>query len=207
MLFKSVWKISNPCKLRLVRCVSAAEHHAAEQDSKTGRTKPRKHLSRSSLSWNARQDFLKISCLGKAALATEQRCFSKVILESNVTPNISKSSDSFNTVSPKVKRGGWGCIVRYLETIMVLVLLAFNFILPRSHHSLTLPRSRFGDSANATLNAWGWHNSKWSHRHNRSAYSPEWKKNPMCTGGRSNKWPTALACVPPDTTLTSLLPH
>ena len=33
-----------------LRCVSAAEHHTAEQYSKMGRTKPRKHLSRSNLS-------------------------------------------------------------------------------------------------------------------------------------------------------------
>ena len=40
-----------------LRCVSSAEHHTAEQYSKTGRTKPRKHhLSRSDLSWNTRQD-------------------------------------------------------------------------------------------------------------------------------------------------------
>ena len=43
-----------------LRCVSEAEHHTAEQYSKTGRTKPRKHLPRSSLSWNTCQDFLKI---------------------------------------------------------------------------------------------------------------------------------------------------
>ena len=43
-----------------LRCVSAAEHHNAEQYSKTGKTKPPKHLSMSNLSWNTRQDFLKI---------------------------------------------------------------------------------------------------------------------------------------------------
>ena len=45
----------------------------------------------------------------------------------------------------------WGCIVRDLETIVVLVLLTFNFIPQRSHHSLTLPRSQIRDSATATL--------------------------------------------------------
>ena len=45
----------------------------------------------------------------------------------------------------------WGCIVRDLETIIVLVLLAINFIPQRSHHSLTLPRSRIRDSATLTL--------------------------------------------------------
>ena len=52
---------------------------------------------------------------------------------------------------PIVNGGDWGCIVRDLETITVLVLLAFNSILQRLHHSLTLPRSRFRDSAIATL--------------------------------------------------------
>ena len=59
--------------------------------------------------------------------------------------------NSFSTVSPIVNGGDWGCIVRYLKTIVVLVLLAFNFIPQRSHHSLTLPRSRIRDSATVTL--------------------------------------------------------
>ena len=37
--------------------------------------------------------------------------------------------------------------MRDLETIIVLVLLALNFIPQRSHHSLTLPWSRIRDSA------------------------------------------------------------
>ena len=48
-----------------LRCVSAAEHQTAEQYSKTGRTKPLKHLPRSSLSWNTYQHFLKIPSRGK----------------------------------------------------------------------------------------------------------------------------------------------
>ena len=54
-----------------LRCVSAAEHQTAEQYSKTGRTKPIKHLAKSSLSWNTCQDFLKVkqlrSCSGNRA--------------------------------------------------------------------------------------------------------------------------------------------
>ena len=37
-----------------------------------------------------------------------------------------------------------------LETIIVLVLLAFNFIPQRSHHAFPLTRSRFRDSATVT---------------------------------------------------------
>ena len=78
-------------------------------------------------------------------------CFSKVILESKITPNISRRSDLFSTVLPIVNGGDWGCIVRVLESIIVLVSLAFNFIPQRSHHSLTLPRSRIRESATVTL--------------------------------------------------------
>ena len=49
------------------------------------------------------------------------------ILASNVTPNIMRSWDSFSTVPPIVNGGDWECIVRDLETIIVLVLLVFNF--------------------------------------------------------------------------------
>ena len=68
----------------------------------------------------------------------QENIFSKVSLESNVTPNLTWSSDSFSTVPSIVNGGDWGCIVRNLETIIDLVLLAFNLIPQRSHHSLTL---------------------------------------------------------------------
>ena len=85
------------------RCVSAAEHHTAEQYSnKTVRTKPQNHLSISDPSWNTRQDYLKIPSLWEAALETERRCFSKVSLESNVIPNITRSSDSFSQFIPNI---------------------------------------------------------------------------------------------------------
>ena len=47
----------------------------------------------------------------------DRRCFSKVIVVSNVSHNITRSSDSFSTVPPIVNVGDWGCIVRDLETI------------------------------------------------------------------------------------------
>ena len=122
-----------------------------DTSTQTGRIKPRNHLSRSDLSWNTRQDFLKIPCLWETALETKRRYFSNVILESNVTPNITRSSDYFCTVLPIVNGGDLGCIVRDLETNIVLVLLAFNKISERSHHPLTLPRSRIRDSATVTL--------------------------------------------------------
>ena len=69
-------------------------------------------------------------------------------MESNVTPNITRSSNSCSTIPPIVNRGD---IVRDLETTIVLVLLALNLIPQRSHQSLTLPRSRIRDSATVTL--------------------------------------------------------
>ena len=164
------------------------------------------HLPRSDLSWNTRQDFLKIPSLWEAALETEWRCFSNVISESNVTPNITRSSDSISTVTPIVNVGDRGCIVRDLETIVVLVVLAFNFIPKRSHHSLTLPRSRIWDSATVTLTPGdGTKPSKWSHRHNQSAYFPEWKTAQKCTCRSGINGPKILPFGTLDTALTSLL--
>ena len=87
-----------------------------------------KHLPMSNLSWNTSQDFLKIPSLREAALETERRCFSKVKLESNVTANISRSTDSFSTVPSMVNGGGWGCIVRDLETRSAIVYLITHII-------------------------------------------------------------------------------
>ena len=88
-----------------------------------------------------------------------------------------------STVPPIVNAGDWGCNVRDLETIIVLVLLAFNFIPQYSQNSLTFTRSRLRDSATVTLRlGMAQQLTKWSHRHNRSAYSPEWRKAPSCIG-------------------------
>ena len=107
--------------------------------------KTQKLLPRRSRSWNTCQGFLKIPSRCQAALESE-RCFSKVILESNVTPNITRSSDSFSTVPPIVYEGDLGCIVRELETIKVFLLLGFKFTQKRLQNSLTFTRLRLTDS-------------------------------------------------------------
>ena len=104
-------------------CASAAEHHILCLGLGSS-TKPRKHLSKSNLSLNTRQDFLNMPNLWEASLETERRCFSKVILESNATPSILKSTDSFSTVSSIVNRSNYGCIVCDLETIIYSLSLA-----------------------------------------------------------------------------------
>ena len=55
---------------------------------------------------------------------------------------------------PIVNGGDWGCIVRDLETIIVLVLIVFNFIRYRAQHLLTLPWLWLRYSANVTLRPW-----------------------------------------------------
>ena len=64
-----------------------------------------------------------------------------------------KVEDPFSTVPSVINGGDWGCIVRDLETIIVLVLLAFkfNFIPQRLHHSIIFTRVRLRDSATVTL--------------------------------------------------------
>ena len=113
--------------------------------------------------------------------------------------------DSFSTVPPIVNAGDWGCILRDLETIIVLVLLSFNFIPQRSHQSQTLMMSRLRDSATATLTPAGMAHqlSRWSYRHNRSAYFQNRKNSEVYR--RSNNGPKTLLCGTPDATLTSLL--
>ena len=105
-----------------------------------------------------------------------------------------------------VNEGDCWCFVHDLETIIVLVLLAFNVIPQRSHHSLTFPRSRFKDSGTANLiNAWGWHNSFQV----ESSASPLSLFYGMEKGSelywRNNYGPTTLSYGILDSALTSLL--
>ena len=97
-----------------------------------------------------RQHFLRISSLA-SVLEIKRRCYSKVILESDDTHDISRSSDSFSTVPPIVSVGDWGCIVRDLETMIISVLLALNFIPKRSRHSLTCRGHGSGTLTTVTL--------------------------------------------------------
>ena len=148
-------------------------HCTVLQKGQTDKTKHRKHVSRSDQSLNTRLDLLEIPGLWEAALETERRCFWKVILESNFTHNISRASDSFSTVAPKVNRGDWWCIVRDcgcivrdwrcivrdLETVIVLFLLILNFIIRRPYHSLSLPEVTVLGLCNSNSDARGWHKS------------------------------------------------
>ena len=59
--------------------VSEADHHTTQKYSKNDRTKPQKHLKRSDLLWNTRQDFFQIPYLWSCS-ETEGTGFSNVIL-------------------------------------------------------------------------------------------------------------------------------
>ena len=124
-----------------LRCVSAAEHQTARTILQNWQEKTSKASPRCDLSWNTRQDFLKIPSLCEAALETERRCFSKVIFEWNVTPNITRSSDSFSTVPLIVNGGDRGCTVRDLETRTVFWNLAQVFKL--TIHKMRAPQRCF----------------------------------------------------------------
>ena len=87
---------------KTIRCISAAEHNTRKQYSITSRTKPWKYFTSKDWSWNTRQNYFKILILWEAALETEQRCFSKVIFESDATPKILISTDSSKTGPPRV---------------------------------------------------------------------------------------------------------
>ena len=111
------------------RCVSAADHYTGEQYSKTVRTKPRKHLTPSDSSRNTRQHFL-----------TRYRAFVKLLWKHD--EGSSQMSSKHQMLHPKyllrVNGCDWGCIVRDMETIIVLVLPEVYLIPQRLHHSLTL---------------------------------------------------------------------
>ena len=127
-----------------------------------------------------------------------------VLLESNVTPNMTRSTDSFSTVPTIVNGGDWDCLVSDLETIIVLVLFAFNFIYQRSHQSLTLPRPRIRDSATVTLTSGdGTTEIKVSHQHNHQLIFQNGIKSEVYR--RKNIVAKTLPCGTTDTTLTSLL--
>ena len=135
-----------------LRCALPAKHHTAVQYCKRGRAKPRKHLLWSDLSWNTHQDCLKIPSLWEAALETKQRCFSKVSLKLNATPNITRSSDSFSTVPAIVWPGDYHS----------LGLTRNSISFPKGHTVIPLTNpTKVSDQGlcYCNTNAWGWHNS------------------------------------------------
>ena len=118
------------------------------------------------------------------------------ILESNVTPNISRSS-----APAQFSQSLMG--VTGAKTI--IVLLAFNVIFLKSHQLLTLPRGHGSGTLHCCSNAWGWHNS---HQSGVIGITDQLiSRMEKCSEvyTRDNNEPKTLLCRTPDTTLTSLL--
>ena len=112
---------------------------------------------------------------------------------------------SFSTVPPIVNGGDWGCIVRNLETIIVLVLLAFNFIPQRSHHPLSLPKVKDQGLCYCNSDAWRWHNSHQSRVISITDQLILQNGKSSEVYRRNNNGPKTLQSGTTDTMLTSLL--
>ena len=88
-----------------VSCVLAAEHHTAEQYSKTG-IKPRKNLPRSDLSWNTLEKIFNIQSLEKQLWKpSDDAAHRSSWNQMSLRIYISSSSDSVSTVKPRVNGG------------------------------------------------------------------------------------------------------
>ena len=151
------------------------------------------------------QDFLEIPNLWKAALETEQRCFSifrriKMLLSMHLGNQTSQHSP------PRVNRGDWGCSALGLKTIIVFILFTFTFISKKVapltfHCSGKSLGPSFEDNAIATLTPGD----------GTTAFKPESSEQPT-RSFFSRKWTGVTITVPKtlppiihDTTLTSLL--
>ena len=128
--------IGNWLSIGATRCVSATQHQTAKQYSKTGRKKNLKHLQGAIYHCNTCQDILKIQSLWEAALETEQWCF---------------QNSSWNQMWLPLYQCHLTLSTQFQNTHTIIVLLTFNIIPQRSHHSLSLPRSWYRYSATATL--------------------------------------------------------
>ena len=110
-----------------LRCESA-EHHTAEQyyQDRQNKAPELSQMERPIMKYlpGLSHDTKPLSC------CTGNRA--KVLLKGHLNikrhPNMTRSADSFSTVPPRVNGVDWRWTVRDLETIIVLVLLAFSFI-------------------------------------------------------------------------------
>ena len=111
------------CRSKLVNVVSGVPQGSCLGPDKTPKASPKKRFI-VEYSPGLSQDTKSLrSCSGNRA-----KMLLKGLFESNVIPNISRTSDSFSIVPPIFDMGDWGCSVRDPKTIIVLVVLAFNLI-------------------------------------------------------------------------------
>ena len=122
-----------------LKCESAAEHHTAEQYSKTGMINCSKTISEGATD----HEIPEILSHDTKPLSCSTGNKAKVLLKGHLSikryPNITRSADSFRTVPSWVDGVNWVLTVRDLETIIVLVLLAFRLLLGTWFSVFVLP--------------------------------------------------------------------
>ena len=136
---------------RSIKCVSAAEHHTAVQYSKPTRQNPDLTSLLERLIMIHSPELPEDTKPSEAALERGRGCCWNVILSSNVTqkhqgPQSPKEQFHLEIIGAAED----SLCLTWRLCIIVLVLLSINLIPQRIHHSLTLLRSRFRDSATAT---------------------------------------------------------
>ena len=144
-----------------LRCVSAAEHHTGEQNSKTGRTKPgQRYQTFQKLLWKPNEDASQKSTWNQMSQSISQL-----------------KLYSFIRVPPIVNACDWGYIVRDLE-YHSLRFTSIQFHPQNGHITTSFDEVTTQGLCYCNSDAWGWHNSyqSVSQLHMRSAYSSEWKK-------------------------------
>ena len=121
----------------------------------------------------------------------------KSILESIVTPNITRSSDSFSTVLPIVNGGDWGCIVRDRGDYHSLSLTHIQF-----HPQKVTPLTNSAKVTDQGLcycnsNTWGRHNSYQSGVIGITDQLILQNLKSSEVYRRNNNWPKTLPCGTP----------
>ena len=88
----------------------------------------------------------------------QHSCFSKVISASNITPNTTRSADSFSTVLSRMNGVDWGWIVHDLETVNSLSLTHIQFHSPQVTPHTNPVQITIQELCNSCSLTWGWHN-------------------------------------------------
>ena len=128
----------------------AADIQTGEQFSSTGSMNAQKHLATTATSQKT-LIFLKIPTLLEAEAAIALTYFSKINLESRMTPKIF-NSETISTTEPSITKSvNKGSTVREREISIPLVLLGFTNMPHLLHQSLITVKSSFNDAATDDL--------------------------------------------------------
>ena len=129
----------------------AADIQTCKQYSCIGSTNAQKHLATTAISQKTPIVFLKMQTPLEAEAAIALICFSKINLETRMTPKIFNSETIFTTEPSMTKSGNKGSTVWEREISIPLVLLAFTSIPHLLHQSVIIAKSSFNNSATDAL--------------------------------------------------------